>query len=71
MNELDTLFNPISNEVAAALPSEHDEYEKGYRDALESALLAMMPLVDKKKMHHTSPLSIIRTALDAYGNNRS
>lgn len=53
----------INAQVSQALPGV-DEYEKGYKDALESIALALAPKV-------TEPIlgEAITTALDAYANN--
>lgn len=54
---------PHLKRIGEGLPDSNDPYESGFRDAMESFLLALeaskIPL----------PLSVIDTVLDAYGNN--
>jgi hypothetical protein len=58
-----TELNPIGKMIAAALPAGR-QYDKGFRDALESMALAL-----SEKMTQDDLRGVVQTALDAHANN--
>ena len=53
----------INEIIREALPLDSDSYTAGFRDALESMVLAMPEIGDK------IITDVVQTALDAYANN--
>ena len=54
----------INQVIREALPLDSDSYTTGFRDALESMVLAMAPEIGDKII-----TDVVQTALDAYENN--
>ncbi len=53
--------------IAQCLPGD-DDYERGFRDALESVVLALDHQMFRE-MDDEAIMTVLETVMDAYGNN--